>query len=64
MEKHQHQNWCANTLVGAPWACGHHSKENFDTHHYPDNETKGCERYEDKKKKCGSHYKIQNGNKH
>jgi len=23
--------WCANALVGAPWACGYdHSKENFE----------------------------------
>jgi hypothetical protein len=22
--------WCANNWVGAPWACGNHSKENFE----------------------------------
>lgn len=63
MEKHQHQHWwCANTLVGAPWACPGQSKENFDVHDYP--ETKGREGYEDKKKQCGTHYKTQKGNKH
>jgi hypothetical protein len=31
MNRHHHDNhWCANAWVGAPWACGHHSKENFE----------------------------------
>jgi hypothetical protein len=32
MERHHHHDnhWCANAWVGAPWACGHHSKENFE----------------------------------
>ena len=25
-----HHHWCANNWVGAPWACGEHSKENFE----------------------------------
>jgi hypothetical protein len=36
MEKHSdHNHWCANAWVGAPWACGdHHHKENFEHHHH------------------------------
>lgn len=34
MDKHHHNHWCANAWVGAPWACGEHSKENFEHYHW------------------------------